>query len=83
MNDHYDGVLLEDINHKVDMILESQAALATSMELGAVDERLIRVETNVEIIKRVVTEHSTSIKQQNNRLNSHNKRITTLEQQTA
>jgi wobble nucleotide-excising tRNase len=67
-DDHYAGALLEDIDSKLDLILESQATLATSHELKAIDERLTRVEDNVELIRRVVTETNRDVKNHENRI---------------
>jgi len=48
----YDGVLLEDINHKLDAILESQAAMANVPgTIDDIDERLQNVESDVKVIK--------------------------------
>jgi hypothetical protein len=54
-NNHSYGALLEDIDSKLDIVLEGQSVLATSLELKAVDERLTRVEEDVKVIKSVVT----------------------------
>ncbi len=67
-------VFLEDINHKFDAIMESQAAMSpVPRKLDAIDERLGRVESDVKIIKAVVTDHSAQ-------LNNHDKRLVNLEQ---
>jgi len=63
MKDDYVGALLEDIDHKFDVILESLSFMATKTQLQAVADRLERVESDVKIIKRVVTEHSKELKQ--------------------
>lgn len=74
MGDNYTGALLEDIDHKIDLILEAQAALTgVPQKINEIDARLIRVEGDVKVIKKVVTEHSRELR-------DHYKRITTLEQ---
>lgn len=75
MNDSTDqfGTLLEDVNHKFDILVEGQAALGPLIsKVDRIDERLERVEARVETIQQVVTSQSYS-------LNSHEKRITALE----
>ncbi len=68
-----DAVLLEDIDHKLEAILEGQTLLAPmSQKLNKVDERLMRVESDVKIIKKVVTSHSQQIA-------NHETRLTKLE----
>ena len=57
-NDHYTGALLEDIDSKLDIILEGQAAQATSLELKDVGDRLTKVEDEVKLIRRIVTDES-------------------------
>jgi hypothetical protein len=75
MSDH-DMVLLEDINHKFDAIMEGQALLAPmARKLDNVEERLIRVESDVKIIKKVLTGHS-------RQLRKHDKQIAALKQAT-
>lgn len=55
---HYEGALLEDINHKFDAILEGQQSLANvPRKLDDIDERLGRVESDVKAIKAVITNH--------------------------
>ena len=61
---HYQGVLLEDINHKFDVIVEYLAPLAKlPRKVDQIDERLQRVESDVKVIKRVVTDQGKDHKQ--------------------
>ncbi len=78
MNDDYLGVLLEDIDSKLDAVLESQSTMATALQLKAVDERLTRVEVDVKVIKRVVTEQSRDLQRHDIQLKDHEGRITAL-----
>lgn len=72
---------MEDLNDKLDALLEGQIPLAPmSRKIDGIDERLIRVESDVKIMKRVLTEHSNYIRRHDRRLDNHDKRITTLEQ---
>ena len=79
MSDHYAGVLLEDINHKFDFIVEILAGMATAKQLQAVDDRLVRVESDMQIVKRVLREHSCELKRHDGLMNNHETRITKLE----
>ncbi len=55
---HHDGVLLEDINHKFDVIVEYLAPLASlPKKVDRMDERLERVESDVKVIKLQVAKH--------------------------
>lgn len=66
-------MLLEDINHKLDALLEGQALLAPmSRKIDNVDARLIRIEDDMGIVTKVVHDHSRE-------LDDHAKRITKLE----
>ena len=59
MGDNYAGALLEDIDHKLDLVLEAQAALTgVPQKINDIYQRLTGVEANVQVIKKVVTEHS-------------------------
>ncbi len=70
----YDAILLEDINHKFDAILEGQTAMAhVPGQLHEIDTRLKNVESDVKIIKTAATDQS-------RRLDNHEQRITRLEQ---
>ena len=71
--------LLKNIIYKLDVLLEAQSIVATSMQVKAIDKRLIRVETDVNIIKKVVTDESRVTRRHTSRLNNHETRITDLE----
>ncbi len=79
MANYYTAVLLEDINHKFDFIVESLAGMATAKQLQAVDDRLVRVENDVKIMKKVLGEHSCELDKHDKRLINHDTRITKLE----
>jgi uncharacterized coiled-coil protein SlyX len=65
-----DAILLEDMNHKLDAILEGQQSMARVPEqIEKIDTRLRDVEIDVKAIKAVVT--------------NHDKRITKLEKTAA
>jgi hypothetical protein len=73
MSDDYTAAILEDVKHKFDTIIDGQTLLAPmSQKLNDVEERLIRVEGDVKIIKKVVTSHSRELR-------DHEHRITKLE----
>jgi hypothetical protein len=77
---HNDAVLLEDIDHKLDALLEGQTLLAPmSRKLDNVDERLTRLEADVKVIKKVVTDESRVTRRHTKRLNNQETRITNLE----
>lgn len=76
-NDRYQAVLLEDINHKFDAIMEGQAAMASVPgDIAQLKSDMIEVKTDIKTMKAVLTGHSSQ-------LNDHETRITTLEQQAA
>lgn len=65
---HYGGILLEDMNDKLDALLEGQQSLAhVPAKLEEIDTRLSNVESDVKIIKLVVKhqsrDHSALVKQ--------------------
>jgi len=73
----YDAVLLEDMNHKFDVILEYLAPLSPlPAKVDTIDERLKNIETDVQIIRAAVTDRSAP-------LLNHEQRLTTLESKTA
>ena len=74
-----DTVLLKNISHKLDVLLEAQSIMATSMQVKAIDKRLIGVEADVKVIKKVVTDESRVTRRHTSRLNNHETRITDLE----
>ena len=64
-------MLLEDMNHKLDALLEGQQSMArVPGQIEEIDTRLRDVEIDVKAIKAVVTNH-------------HDKRITKLEKTAA
>lgn len=79
MTDHHLGSILEDIDDKLAMLIEGQSVQATSLQLKAVDERLQSAESDIKVIRKVVTAESTDSREQTRRLNSHEIRITSLE----
>lgn len=60
---HYEGALLEEINDRLKGIQEGQDSLAhVPKQLDDIDSRLRVVESDVKVIKAVVTDHSYDIK---------------------
>jgi uncharacterized protein (UPF0335 family) len=54
-----DGVLLEDIDHKLQAVLEGQAAMAdVPGQISEIDSRLRNVELDVKVIKAVIKDQS-------------------------
>lgn len=73
----YDTVLLEDMNHKLDSLLEGQTAMGhMPRKLDEIDDRLCRVESDVGAIKLVLKDHSRI-------LNEHSRDIAELKQAVA
>lgn len=72
MNDNQFGVILEDIDHKMDGVVEAVGQMRDEMKTLAKQEDLEEVKADIKIIKAVVTDQS-------KQLDSHEKRITTLE----
>ena len=69
MSDH-DDILLEDINHKLDAILEVQQAMwSVPGDIATLKSDMIVVKGDIKVIKAVVT--------------NHDKRITKLEKSSA
>lgn len=49
---HYEGAVLEDIQHKLTAILENQSLLTNvPAQVRSIDERLKTVESDVKVIK--------------------------------
>lgn len=71
--DHYTGVLLEDINHKLDAILEGEVSLATiARKVDNMDVRLQRLETTVDdVVLPILREHSQLLNEHSRALNEH------------
>jgi uncharacterized protein YoxC len=58
MSDH-DSVLLEDINHKFDAIMEGQAAMThLPAAVAKLHEDMNEVKTDIKAIKAVLKDHS-------------------------
>lgn len=73
MSDH-DTILLEDMNHKLDAILEGQQAMAhVPGKLESIDQRLSNVEADTHVIKLAVKAQTQDHRQLK-------KRVTRLEQ---
>jgi hypothetical protein len=54
-----DGVLLEDIDHKLQAVLEGQASMAdVPGQISEIDSRLRNVELDVKVIKAVIKDQS-------------------------
>ena len=79
MKNSHVAALIEDFDSKLDTIIEGQAAMATSVQLQAIDDRLTNVEADVQTIKTVVTETNRDLRLQTQQLNNHEIRITSLE----
>jgi hypothetical protein len=61
MSDH-DGILLEDINHKLEAILEGQQAMGTVPgDIAQLKDDMIVVRGDIKVIKAVVTNHERRI----------------------
>lgn len=69
---HYEDALLEDIDDRLKGILEGQDSLAhVPKQLNDMDDRLRNVESDVKVIKKVVTEHSYELKAIKTRITKH------------
>jgi len=68
MKQQYFEVLLEDIDSKLDTVIESLSFMASKAQVEALDQRFQGVESDVKIIKDVVTEHSLIFRQNGMRL---------------
>ena len=79
MTDHYMGVLLEEMDKKIDLILKGQSVMATSADLRVVDERLTKVEKKVALLLKVVKEEAAITRKHTSTLTDHEIRITDLE----
>ncbi|MGI9027659.1 MAG: hypothetical protein ACR2FM_02330 [Candidatus Saccharimonadales bacterium] len=70
---HYEGALIEDVNHKFSLILEVVGSLKDlPAKVDRLNNRLMRVESDVQVIKKVVTAHSYQI-------NDYEERMTKIE----
>ncbi len=79
MKNSHVAALIEDFDSKLDIIIEGQAAMATSVQLQVIDNRLKNVEAHVQTIKTVVTETNRDLRSHTKQLNNHEIRITSLE----
>ena len=79
MKNSHVAALIEDFDSKLDIIIEGQAAMGTSVQLQAIDDRLTNVEADVQTIKTVVTETNRDLRSHTQQLNNHEIRITSLE----
>jgi septal ring factor EnvC (AmiA/AmiB activator) len=83
----YDGILLEDIDHKLDAILEGQQAMGSvPRQIDEIDTRLRGVESDVKTIKLVLKDHSgqiaevkSDVKAIRTAVTNHDQRVTKLE----
>jgi hypothetical protein len=70
--DHYVGALLEDINHKFDILVEGQASMAhVPRKLDDIDDRLKTVELDVKTIKLAVKDQGKDHKKLKRRVAEH------------
>lgn len=65
-------VILEDMNGKFDLLLESNAQIRQQLKHMATKEELAEVKADIKVIKAAVTDHSSQ-------LSDHEGRITQLE----
>lgn len=70
MKNNHVAILLEDIEGKLSRFAEAMADVPGTVE--KIDERLKKVESDLQVIKAVVTDH-------NQELRDHASRISTLE----
>lgn len=77
MKDDHVAILLEDIDSKIEAVLEAMPSSAEiSQRFGALDERLEQIESNVKAIKAAVTDQSAELR-------DHQHRISDLERAAA
>jgi hypothetical protein len=80
----HDGILLEDMNHKLDAILEGQEAMGgVPCQIKKIDDRLRNVEIDVKAIKAVLKDHSKILNNHSGLLRGHSTQITELGQAAA
>jgi hypothetical protein len=72
MNDKGIGIVLEDMNGKMDVVLEAVGQMRDDMKMLAKQEDLEEVKADIKTVKAVITNHSIQ-------LDDHEKRITRLE----
>ncbi|MGI9027660.1 MAG: hypothetical protein ACR2FM_02335 [Candidatus Saccharimonadales bacterium] len=70
---HYEGALLEDVNDKLDALLEWQQPLTQiSRDITELKDDMREVKQDISVMKAVLTSQS-------GQLHNHERRITTLE----
>lgn len=79
MSDHYTAVLLEDMNHKFDVILESLSLVATKEQVKELDVRVGSLENKVDLLTLIVKEEAAITRKHTSTLNDHELRISDLE----
>ncbi len=81
MADDEDKILSEDMNSKLDTILEGIGPLSSvPARLDKIDDRLEHIETDIKAVKASIKDLSHAGHGQTEQLNDHEVRITTLEQ---
>jgi hypothetical protein len=81
MNDDEDMILSEDMNSKLDAILEGIGPLSSvPVKLDKIDERLEHIESDAKAVKASIKDLSHTGHGQTEQLNDYELRITTLEQ---
>ena len=79
-----DRVLLEDIDHKLDAIMEGQQAMAhVPAKISRIEERLDGIESELVAIKAVARDHSELLSNHTRQLLGHDTRLATLERPAA
>ena len=74
---HYEGAVLEDIQHKLKQIAEGVSGL--TVKVDGVDKRVSKVEQQTELIPSI----KAAVTDQTKQLNDHDARIADLEKTTA
>jgi hypothetical protein len=73
MTDNHTNIILEDINGKLDLVLEAVAPIkGLQSDMGTVKEDIAELKADVKVVKAVVTSQSHS-------MNDYDKRIARLE----
>ncbi|HSX46183.1 MAG TPA: hypothetical protein VLG27_04255 [Candidatus Saccharimonadia bacterium] len=79
-NSHYAGALLEEIDSKIDMVLEGQADLAgVPVRLQNIEGHLENVEDEIKAIKAAIKDQGRELKEHGRRLGSIDSRVGKLE----
>jgi len=80
-DDRHDGVLLEDINDKLQHLAEGVSVLLEgNQEIRKVVDRIPAIEDNVKAIKAAVTDQSRQLNSVEHQVGEHEDRVRTLEQ---